>query len=267
VSAHLYGHPARVDELLTQHIPRLIDAFGVDRPRWWFRRHREMRRPEIDQYLAVYLWLPEPSAYGPTAARLAEWAQGLRRQRLLAHLSLATYEPQAGRYGHGPAVDHVQAVFAADSACAIAQISAAGRTGVHPQALAAASLVDLSVRYTGSAPAGLDWLIRNLRQEHGRLDPALRQQALDLADPHGAWTRLQSLPRERDVLAAWRTRAVVLAAYRDALADQRDPMTVLRSLLHLHHNRAVGVDPVVERITGRLARTCALRHTAHRTES
>ncbi|WP_322753059.1 lantibiotic dehydratase [Frankia sp. Cas3] len=267
VYAQLYGHPERFDELLTQHIPRLIDAFGVHRPRWWFRRHREMRSPEIDQYLAVYLWLPEPSAYGSAAERLAGWADGLRREHLLSHVSLTTYEPQSGRYGHGPVLDYVQDVFAADSASAVAQISAAIRAGVHPQALAAASLVDLSVSYTRSAHTGLGWLIRELRQEHGRLDPALREQALELADPHGTWTRLRSLPGGCDVLAAWRTRAVALAVYRDALADQRDPMTVLRSLLHLHHIRAVGVDPVVERVTGRLARTCALRHTAHRTES
>ncbi|KDA41225.1 hypothetical protein BMG523Draft_03959 [Frankia sp. BMG5.23] len=267
VSAHLYGHPARVEELLTQHLPHMIDAFGVHRPRWWFRRNREMRRPEIDQYLAVYLWLSEPSAYGPAAACLARWADDLRRQHLLAHVSLTTYDPQSGRYGHSPALDHVQDVFAADSACAIAQISASIRAGVHPQALAAASLVDLAVSYAGSPQDGLDWLIRELRQEHGRLDPALRQQTLELADPHGSWTRLQSLPGGRDVLAAWGTRASALAAYRDALADQRDPMPVLRSLLHLHHNRAVGVDPAVERATGRLARACALRHTAHRTET
>lgn len=68
-------------------------------------------------------------------------------------------------------------------------------------------------------------------------------------------------------MAAWRTRAVALAAYREDLAVQREPLTVLRSLLHLHHIRAVGVDPALERVTGRLARACALRHTAIRRES
>lgn len=267
VAANLYGHPARFDELLTQHLPQLIDTFDVLRPRWWFRRHREMRRPETDQYIVVYLWLPEPSAYGPAAERLAGWADGLRREHLLSRVSLTTHEPQSGRFGHGPALEHAQDVFVADSTAALVQISTAARAGVHPQALAAASLVDLSVSYTGSAHAGLGWLIRELRHEHGRLDPALRDQALDLADPHGTWTTLRSLPGGLDVLAAWRTRADALAAYRDALADQRDPMPVLHSLLHLHHNRAVGVDPAIERVTGRLARTCALRHTAGRTET
>lgn len=141
------------------------------------------------------------------------------------------------------------------------------RAEVHPQALAAASLVDLAVSFAGSAQAGLGWLARELPQDHGRLEPALRDQALELADPHGTGTTLRSLPGGGDVVAAWQARAVALPAYREDLAGQRDPLTVLRSLLHLHHIRAVGVDPALERVTGRLARACALRHTAGRGES
>jgi thiopeptide-type bacteriocin biosynthesis protein len=267
VCAQIYGHPGRFDEILTERLPCLIDAFGDEAPRWWFRRHREMRRPEVDQYLAVYLWLSEPSAYGLAAERVAAWSDGLRRDRLLSHLALATHEPQSGRYGHGPALDRAHDVFAADSAAALAQITVAVRAGVYPQALAAASLVDLAVSFAGSVYAGLGWLARELPQEHGLLEPAHRDQALKLADPHGTWTAVRSLPGGEDVVAAWRSRAVVLAAYREDLAGQRDPLMVLRSLLHLHHIRAVGVDPVIERVTSRLARACALRHTARHGES
>ncbi|MGR6919381.1 hypothetical protein ACU635_34525 [[Actinomadura] parvosata] len=50
-----------------------------------------------------------------------------------------------------------------------------------------------------------------------------------------------------------------LAAYHRTLAQQRDPATVLRTLLHDHHVRALGVNPEFEKITGRLARAAALR--------
>jgi hypothetical protein len=44
------------------------------------------------------------------------------------------------------------------------------------------------------------------------------------------------------------------------LAEQgREPGVVLRTLLHEHHIRAVGVDPTFEKETGRLARAVALR--------
>ena len=264
--AQIHGHPGRFDEILTERLPDLIDAFGDDAPRWWFRRHREMRRPEVAQYLAVYLRLSEPSEYGSAAERVSVWSDRLRRDRLLSQLALATHEPQSGRYGYGPAMDRAQDVFAADSAAALAQITMTVRAGVRPQALAAASLVDLAASLAGSAQAGLDWLARDLPQEHGRLEPALRDQALELADPHGTWTTVRSLPGGGDVVAAWQTRAVALATYGEHLAGQRNPLKVLRSLLHLHHIRAIGVDPDAERVTGRLARTCALRHTAGRKE-
>lgn len=261
VCAHLYGHPGRFDDLLTERVPALMDAFGDPAPAWWFRRHRELRRPEVDQYLAVYLRLRQPSAYGDAAEHLATWSAMLRRDRLLSHVVLATHEPQPGRYGHGLALQRAQDVFAADSAAALTQITLARRAGVPSHAVAAASMVDLVVSFTGSTPAGLDWLLHQ-PQEHGRLDPTLRGHALELADPHRTGTPLQSLPGGNDVLAAWHTRATALAAYRETLARQRDPLTVLRCLLHSHHIRAVGVDPDAERITTRLARTCALRHTA-----
>ncbi|MBV9139354.1 MAG: thiopeptide-type bacteriocin biosynthesis protein [Pseudonocardiales bacterium] len=264
--AQIHGHPGRFDEILTERLPGLIDSFGDDAPRWWFRRHREMRHPEVDQYLAVYLRLSEPSMYGSAAEWVAVWSDRLRRDRLLSQLTLATHEPQSGRYGHGPAMDHAYDVFAADSAAAIAQITMTVRAGVHPLALAAASLVDLAASFAGSAQAGLSWLAGELPQEHGRLEPALRDQALELADPHGTWTTLRSLPGGGDVVAVWRTRAVALATYGKYLAGQRDQFTILRSLLHLHHIRAVGVDPDVERVACRLARACALRHSAGREE-
>jgi thiopeptide-type bacteriocin biosynthesis protein len=142
-----------------------------------------------------------------------------------------------------------------------------GGSETHSQAVAAASFVDLAVNFAGSAQAGSDWLIHQLRREHGPLEPALRERSLELADPDRTWTTLRSLPGGEEVVVAWQKRAVTLSAYREVLAEQRDPLTVLPSLLHLHHIRAVGVDPARERVTGRLARACALRHNARRTEN
>ncbi|GAB3449146.1 lantibiotic dehydratase [Actinophytocola sediminis] len=258
--AQLYGHPGRFDEILTEHLPGLLDTVDGWAVRWWFRRHRELRRPEADQYLAVYL--PTPAAYGEAAERITAWADRLRADRLLARLTLTTNEPQPGRYGHGGALERAQQVFTADSAAALSQISWVATVDVSAQALVAASLVDLAVRFAGSARAGLGWLVDELPREYGRLDPALRARTLELADPHGTWTTLRSLPGGDDVLAAWDARGVALTAYRESLAPQRDPLTVLRSMLHLHHGRAVPVEPERERVTLRLARTVALQHTA-----
>ncbi|TWE14986.1 thiopeptide-type bacteriocin biosynthesis protein [Prauserella muralis] len=264
--AQIYGHPDRFDEVLTERLPSLLGAFGDVALNWWFRRHRQMSRPDDDQYLVLYLRLPQSSAYGSAAERLVEWASTLRSERLLSHVALTTHEPQTGRYGHGSALERAYDLFAADSAAALAQIALTIRTGTHRQAVAAASFVDVAVNFAGSVQSGLDWLLRELRQQHGRLQPALRDRALELTDPEAVWTSLRSVSGGEKVVTAWQRRAVALAAYRVALAEQRDPLTVLPSLLHLHHIRAVGVDPALERVTGRLARASARRAAARRGE-
>src|SRR6266545_2695927 len=94
------------------------------------------------------------------------------------------------------------------------------------------------------------------------LDRAVRDEAHRLADPRHDWAAPCARPGGKHVAAAWRTRRVALAAYHDQLAAQRDPLPVLRSLLHVHHVRAIGADPDRERITHQLARAAALRWTA-----
>jgi thiopeptide-type bacteriocin biosynthesis protein len=261
--AHLHAHPERYEEILTTHLPALLDAFPEPPPRWWFQRHRETSRPEADPYLVLSVCLAEPAAYGQAAAHLGDWADHLRRRSLASHITLATYEPQTGRFGHGPAMDAAHEVFAADSAAALAQVRMTTQADeVQPQALAAASMVDLATRLAPTVDDGLTWLVRHLPREHGPLDRSLRDQAFDLTDPTGEWKNLRSTFGGTAVATAWQARATALDAYRKHLADQRDPLTVLRSLLHLHHVRALTIDPDLERLTGRLARACALRAIA-----
>lgn len=84
-----------------------------------------------------------------------------------------------------------------------------------------------------------------------------------MADPQDGYRALQALPGGAAVTAAWRARDTALRAYYHALARQhREPRTVLPTLLHEHHVRAVGVDPATEHETRRLARTVALRRLA-----
>ncbi|MFE2181369.1 lantibiotic dehydratase [Streptomyces sp. NPDC059455] len=255
--ARLHAHPQRFDEILTEHLPGLLTTF-TDPPLWWFRRHRDTTRPDSDQHLALYLHLPTPDDYGAVSAILHDWADALHDQRLASRLELATYRPQTGRYGHAPALDAAHLMFAADSAASVAQIRAAADDPATGQALTAASMFDLTVQFIGNADQAADWLIHTLPQEHGPLTRDRTALALALADPEH--TALLALPGGTDVAAAWQNRAAALTAYREQLATQRAPESVLRSLLHQHYIRALPVDPDHERVTGRLARACALRH-------
>ncbi|HWD81862.1 MAG TPA: lantibiotic dehydratase C-terminal domain-containing protein, partial [Kribbella sp.] len=60
------------------------------------------------------------------------------------------------------------------------------------------------------------------------------------------------------VAGPWRSRAAALADYRARLGVDVDLDAVLESLLHMHHNRAMGIDRDGENTCRRLARHAAL---------
>ncbi|MFI1201635.1 lantibiotic dehydratase [Streptomyces sp. NPDC020883] len=260
--AQLYGHPDRQDEVLAEHLTRLLDGW-TDLRQWWFGRHRDTSRPDAEQCLSLHLHLTTADQYGQAATRVGEWVADLRACGLLAHLQLATYQPETGRYGHCEAMDAAHKVFAADSAAALAQITLATRTGLPPEAVTAAGLVDLATSYAETPDIGMGWLIDRLPHPQGKLDQRLRDTAMRLADPGDNWATLRTTPGANEVTRTWARRRAALAAYRTQLAQQREPYGVLRSLLHMHHVRTLGVDPDREWVSHRLARASALRQTAH----
>ncbi|RCG29469.1 lantibiotic dehydratase [Sphaerisporangium album] len=260
--AHLVGNPARFDDILTRHLPALVSEVADLVTCWWVRRHRDMIRLDADQHLAVFLRLTDSRQYGPVAARLAALAAHLEARGLPAHLTLATYREQPGRYGEGAALTAAEQVFAADTRAAITQITMATSTGLSGQALAAASMAHLAAAFAPDRLIGYRTLVRHLEQQTGTLDRALRNQALDWSDPTGDYQAVRTLPDGEAVAAAWQARDAVLADYHHALAQQRTPATVLRTLLHDHHVRALGVDPEFEKVTIRLTRAAAMRRLA-----
>jgi thiopeptide-type bacteriocin biosynthesis protein len=264
VHAQLVGNPARFDEILAAHLPRFVaelhDPSDPEGPveSWWVRRHRDMIRPETDQHLAVFLRLTSPAHYGPVAARLAAFAADLDSRGLPGQLTLAPMPQHPARYGDGPALTAAEQVFATDTTAAIAQLAAAQASELPSQALAAASMAHLAACFAPDPQTGYQALLECLQQERGPLDRALRDHALTVADPH--YRAVRALPGGKAVAAAWHTRATALSTYHSVLVHQgREPGTVLRTLLHEHHIRAVGVDPTFEKQTGRLARAVALR--------
>jgi lantibiotic biosynthesis protein len=260
--AHLHGHPLRFDDILSNHLPQLFADTDNAVIRWWFWRHHDPARPDSDQHLVLCLRLRTAGDYGTVASRLADWAAHLRATGLLADLNLGAYQPPRGAFGHGTETeDAVEEVLATDSAAAITQLWWATRTGTPSQAIAAASMTDLSASLAPSPETGLRRLLDLLPQEHGKLDRGLSESALELIGADG-WTRLRSLPDGQTVTRVWDQRRAALAVYRDRALPDGDGQLVLRTLLHEHHLRAVGVDSGVEKITNRLARAVAQRQLA-----
>ncbi|MFC0628244.1 lantibiotic dehydratase [Kribbella deserti] len=262
LAAHLHGHQDRQDEILTDHLPKLFNDWEGESPLWWFRRYRDLAKPDADRYLRLYIPTPGPDEYPRAAARLSNWASDLRASGLIPHVDLTTYHPETGRYGAGAALAAAEAVFAADSIATIAQIQTAARSKVERQALTVAGLVDLGISFDGSLAGGMRRLVDELPHESVTMDRRLRDAAMGLADPSDDWAALRFIQGGEQVLQAWRQRRAALTAYRHQLALSDAAPPVLRSLLHMHHVRNLGVDPKLEAIGRRLARSAAQRWVA-----
>jgi thiopeptide-type bacteriocin biosynthesis protein len=257
VAARLFAHPDRFDEILTAHLPALLETLGDAKPLWWFYRHRN-HRDLSEQHLALFVRSDDADRFAPVAAEIGAWADGLHRCHLSSGVEFTSWQPPAGRYGQGTALEAAIAVFHTDSRAALAQLRTA-TSGASTQVLAAVSFLDLAAALAGDLRGGMDWLLAQVPQIHGPLAPALRADVLAAAVRHGPAARLRA---GDPVAEAWSWRAEALGSYSEALSQQRDPISVLPALLHLHHLRAVGTDPDAERVTGRLARALVLRTRA-----
>ncbi|MFI0242538.1 lantibiotic dehydratase [Streptomyces sp. NPDC016845] len=257
--AKLYGPSDVFDMLLTEHVPALLSRWVMP-PQWWFIRYRSPR-----PHLRIRVHDPDAAC---AAGRVAAWADGLRQRGLISEFTFDTYHPETGRYGSATALTAAEALFAADTAAVTAQLGALAATDLHPQALTAASLVNLSAAMTGSHSAAMRWLMNHpqLAADLPLRDRGLRRQTLRLADDPS----LHRTPGADAVAAAWATRTAAAHRYTARLTAETSrltPDTVLTSLLHMHHNRALGCDPASEATTHKLARCVALTHAArHRTD-
>lgn len=262
--AKLYGHPDGFDTVLTHHLPTLLAAWE-EPPPWWFARYRHPA-PHLRLRLDV-------RDYGYAAARVGTWGTELRRRGLIGDLTLNTYYPEIGRYGPGPCMAAAETLFAADSAAVLTQLGAqASSRAVPPQALTAASLVDLVCAMTGSWPAGMQWLLDHpeLASHTSIRDRDLLRQTLSLAtaDARAGRLALDGISGGAAIATAWHARRSAAAHYAAHLTTAATHVTaasVSVSLLHMHHVRAHGIDPDTEAVSHHLARAVALSWNARRT--
>ncbi|MFF3400353.1 lantibiotic dehydratase [Streptomyces sp. NPDC002659] len=255
VYVKLHAPSEAFDAILTRQVPDLLAQW--DKPlQWWFVRYRHPT-----EHLRLRFHDPH---HERAAGRIAAWANGLRQRGMAGEIVFDSYRPQTGRYGPGQAMEAAESLFAADSATALAQLSfLATHRDIAPQALVAASLLDLAGAVLGGPSTGADWVIAHREYADGApaQDRAVYRQALRLTDTEV----LPDLPGGAEVAAAWAARAQAAATYTARLTPaitRLAPETVLGSLMHLHHVRVLGIDPQSEAITYKLARAVALARTA-----
>jgi lantibiotic biosynthesis protein len=252
--AKLYGDPYVFDLILTQRLPVLLGAWAPP-PRWWFIRYRDP-----NPHLRLRLHCDD---VGTAFTRVSVWAEQLRAEGLIGGLAFDTHVPETVRYGDGPAMDAAEALFAADSAAVLVQLTTL-RTErkLSPLAMTAAGHVDFVAALAGGAAAGMRWLI-----DHPPAGPAtapgreLVRRASRLTDSES----VASITGGESILQAWAARRAAADAYRRHWeAAPLDAVSVIRSLLHMNHIRSIGIDPDSEHTCQRLVRAVALARTSRR---
>jgi thiopeptide-type bacteriocin biosynthesis protein len=250
-SAKLFTAPDAMDEIIGGHLPALIASLGTDEV--WFIRYRNQEETD-------HLRLRIATGHGQAARRaavLGAWVSDLRARRLCARCVLDTYYPEVGRYGDGKCMRAAEAVFAADSAVAIAQLRQP--PGIDPVALAALSMLDIAAAFSGGLEQGAQWLAGRRLPPGKAADRATARTAATLAR-NGELSSFGTLPG--DLAPLWRHRAEAVAGYRKTLDSNANFTHILESLLHIHHNRYRGIDRNGEGACRRLARQAALAQCA-----
>jgi thiopeptide-type bacteriocin biosynthesis protein len=250
LSAKVYTHPERMNEIVTDYLPALLAGFDPEPPCWWLR----YRSPQETDQLRLRI-RTDGRNYASYTHAVGEWAHRMRQAGVAGQLVIDTYRPEIGRYGHDAAMNAAEDVFVADArlvAAALRDMPAA----VHPTALAVANMVGIVSGFLGDIAETMDWLVTRPVPATPAPDRAVTEAAIRLATGIGA---MQELPGWATAVDhAWQARADALAAYRKHLPSDADLDRVVESLLHMHHNRALGIDPDGERVSRRLVRQAAL---------
>ncbi|MEV6984693.1 lantibiotic dehydratase [Sphaerisporangium sp. NPDC051017] len=238
--AKLYGHPGRQNDLLNQ-LHDLLDGWWHGPGDWWFIRYNDPV-----PHLRVRIPLHHTDRYGPAARAVGQWAHTAQKAGLVRDVVLDTYRPEVGRFGTGEALAAAEAVFAADSAVAVAQLN----TTMHPQAATAVGILSLAEGFLGDQ--GPAWLVEHLT--HGGGPPLDRQTVKETQYPVELSPGL--LERRQETLAAYRL-----------FCDPSDVDAHMIDLVHLHHVRMIGLDGASEKTCLRLARAAAQTRLARATRS
>jgi thiopeptide-type bacteriocin biosynthesis protein len=260
----LYSGMERHDEVLADRLPVLLAQLPATVDRWYFIRYGD---PEPHLRLRFHGTPDELNKVLLPA--LHDWAERLRGERLARRLVLDTYDPELVRYGGPDAIGRAEEAFAADSAAVLTvlRLRRDGALTMAPELVAAIGFVILLQAFGDD-----DWDERFLaafpKNENHLAFQRCRREAIRVIDPYdGQWAGLLAADGGRALLDALRRRVAAVGDYGELIhhlaADGRLPTTpraVQRSLLHMHHNRFIGVDPDSEGRSYAIARGAIEAH-------
>ncbi|MBD0741199.1 lantibiotic dehydratase [Streptomyces sp. CBMA152] len=257
---------SRQDTVVEEWLPQLLGVLPSEIDRWFFIRYRA---PE--PHLRIRFHGESPAVAAALLPLVRDWAAELGAAHLSSGLRLETYDPELERYGGPEAMAAAERVFHADSLVALAAGPSRGRPGPERDLFSAVNTADIARHFLAGArgPAADVWFpaaYPKSERDH-RAFRDNRAAVLRAIGPDGPVPTFSSAA----LAQAWERRANQLADYGAQLADLRDrapdraaPTSILGSLIHMSHNRLIGIDPDAERRSHALARGAFEAHRARR---
>jgi thiopeptide-type bacteriocin biosynthesis protein len=252
LSVKVYAGEAVHDELLVRYLPPLLARTAESADRWFFLRYRDDR-----PHLRIRFHSPAVTGRWPVLSAVHDWAADLAGAGLIRDIVVDTYRPETARYGGSQAIEAAERCFHADSLSVVHQLTQfeAGLPDLPIELLLAANHLDLARRLCGEG--WREWLLETYpKNPHHEAFRQHRRQALDLFDPDGGWTGLAALEGGAQLLSTWSQRAPELERYGELVREMSDEQasTAFGGVLHMHHNRLAGIDPLLEQRSYAIAR-------------
>ncbi|MFG2208620.1 lantibiotic dehydratase [Streptomyces sp. NPDC048638] len=246
------------DEVLAEHLPSLVNSVQEFTDRWFFIRYSDP-----DPHLRIRFHGDADRLLTDVLPGVRKWAERLRERGVIREWNLDSYEPEFARYGGLDVMESAEQVFQADSEFALAQLQLlrAKRIDFEIPVLTALNFLDIchAMLPGGWASRLVEELPRDEHREafRGRRSElrALVANGWDTVAPGAEAGVLADLRKKRDS-AVVRYRELLSGLHSEAV--EHDGIShILQSLLHMHHNRFVGIDRESEGAAHAIARGMA----------
>lgn len=252
----LYSAYNQHNKLIAIHVKKILEQLLehdlIDN--WFFIRYGD---PE--PHLRIRFHTKCSEAFHPMLSTLLEWSCQLARQSIIQHYTLDTYTRELERYGGPSSIVYLERVFGIDSTM-ISNLLAARhlkRLTLDSQMIAVFTLDHFLAAWGWDFQQRLFWLRGRTRQyEASQEFSPVRKMYCELLspwaphpDPHLTEQRTQLLellmPHEQ-LLAEIGMQVRALATNRSLCTSEDE---LVASLVHMHCNRLLGINRVLERQT------------------